>query len=116
VGVEYALNPAWTVRGGFGYEQSPITDLVRTPRLPDNDRYWYSVGATNRISNRLSADLAYSFIDVKDAPMSLTPTSGNPFYNGAVTYNGTASSHIHIISLGVKYRWDDPPATALLTK
>jgi long-chain fatty acid transport protein len=116
VGAEYALSPAWTVRAGFGYEQSPITDLVRTPRLPDNDRYWYSVGATNWISSRLSADLAYSFIDVKDAPMNLSPGSGNPFYNGAVTYTGTAVSHIHIISLGVKYRWDDPPKSALLTK
>jgi len=115
-GLEYALNPAWTLRAGFAYEQSPITDLVRTPRLPDNDRYWYSVGATNKISNRLSTDFAYSFIDVKNTSMSLSPTSGNPFYNGAVTYNGTASSHIHIISLGVKYRFDDPPSAGLITK
>jgi len=26
------------VRGGGGYEKSPITDTVRIPLLPDNDR------------------------------------------------------------------------------
>ena len=30
--------PQLAVRGGVGFEKSPITDQVRTPRLPDNDR------------------------------------------------------------------------------
>jgi long-chain fatty acid transport protein len=115
-GLEYAFTPSWTLRAGFGYEQSPITDLVRTPRLPDNDRYWYSVGATNKISNKLSVDLAYTFIDVKDAPMNITAASGNPFFNGAVNYVGSSSAHINILAVGVKYRWDDPATSSLVTK
>ena len=42
-------------------------DQVRVPLLPDNDRTWYSIGATNRITPSISVDLAYSFVDVKTA-------------------------------------------------
>ena len=115
-GLEYILNPAWTVRAGFAFEKSPVTDLVRTPRLPDNDRYWYSVGATNKVNNRLSIDLAYSFIDVVDTPINLTAGSCNPWFVTGASYVGTASSQVHILSLGVKCRWDDMPSAALITK
>ena len=66
VGLEYVATPTWTFRGGVGFEKSPITDQVRIPLLPDNDRTWYSVGATNKVTNIISVDLAYSFVDVKN--------------------------------------------------
>ena len=39
-GLEYAMNPNWTLRSGVAYEYSPIRDDTRGPRLPDNDRVW----------------------------------------------------------------------------
>jgi long-chain fatty acid transport protein len=110
VGVEYVATPTWTFRGGVGFEQSPVTDQVRIPLLPDNDRTWYSVGATNKVTNIISVDLAYSFVDVKNATVNVVP--GNPSFNGLVTYTGTAKSSISIFSLGVKFKLDDPPAVA----
>jgi long-chain fatty acid transport protein len=110
-GFEYVLTPAWTMRAGFAFEKSPITDQVRTPRLPDNDRYWYSFGLTNTVTSRLSIDLAYSFIDVKETPINISATSGNPWFNPAIgSYIGTASSHVNILSLSIRYRSDTPPA------
>ncbi|HWM49375.1 MAG TPA: outer membrane protein transport protein [Xanthobacteraceae bacterium] len=105
-GVEYDINTKWTLRAGFGYEQSPIVDRVRTPRLPDNDRYWYSFGATNRITERIVFDFGYSYIDVKDTPINITAASGSPWFAGGIAYTGTASSHVHILSFGAKYRWN----------
>jgi long-chain fatty acid transport protein len=110
VGVEYVATPTWTFRGGVGFEQSPVTDQVRIPLLPDNDRTWYSVGATNKVTNIISVDLAYSFVDVKNATVNVVP--GNPSFNGLVTYTGTAKSSISIFSLGVKFKLDDPSAVA----
>src|SRR6185503_15800859 len=46
VGGEYILSPQWTVRAGLAYEISPISDQVRIPLLPDNDRIWLSGGLT----------------------------------------------------------------------
>jgi long-chain fatty acid transport protein len=123
LGGEYIVDPSWTVRAGIAFEQSPITDSVRTPRLPDNDRMWYSVGLGYKPPqfHGVTVDLGYSFIDVKDTSLNLGPGSGNPWGTSATSpvYVGSAESHIHILSLGFRYQWDAEPAprkTALITK
>ncbi|MGH6682602.1 MAG: OmpP1/FadL family transporter [Pseudolabrys sp.] len=107
-GAEYQWSPQWTLRAGLAYEKSPITDDVRIPLLPDNDRYWASVGATYKVSNKLSLDAAYSHIFVKNTSINVVP--GNPWFNPltGIAYVGSVSSHIDIISVALKYRWDDP--------
>jgi long-chain fatty acid transport protein len=107
VGAEYMWSQALTLRGGVGYEISPITDQVRTPLLPDNDRFWLSAGGTYQWSPKLSFDLAYTHIFVKSTPINVTAASGNPWWNG-VDYIGDVSSHVDIISVAMKYRWDNP--------
>jgi long-chain fatty acid transport protein len=106
-GLEYVYSPSWIFRGGVGFEKSPITDQVRIPLLPDNDRTWYSIGLTNRVTPGISVDLAYSFIDVKTTPLNVVP--GNPWFNGAVTYVGTSRASVSIFSFGVKFKLDEPP-------
>lgn len=119
LGGEYMIDPAWTVRLGVAFEKSPITDNVRTPRLPDNDRMWYSAGFGYKppLFRGVTVDFGYSYIDVKDTPVNLGPGTGNP-WSGATTYTGSVSSHIHILSFGFRYQWDAEPAykTALVTK
>jgi long-chain fatty acid transport protein len=39
----------------------------RDPRLPDEDRYWFCLGATYRPSPASRFDVGYTFIHVKDA-------------------------------------------------
>jgi long-chain fatty acid transport protein len=105
LGAEYAWDRMLTLRGGVGFEKSPITDDVRMPLLPDNDRYWASVGATYKWSPKTTFDLAYSHLFVKSTPINVV--AGNPWFSG-VPYVGTANSHIDIISVSMRYRWDDP--------
>ena len=45
---------------------------------------------------------------MKEASINVVP--GNPSFNGAVTYTGTADSHFDIISVALKYRWDESGA------
>jgi len=108
LGAEYLLDPSWTVRAGIAFEKSPITDGVRTPRLPDNDRMWYSAGLSYKPPQfaGITVDLGYSFIDVKDTPINLGPGTGNPWTNGTGTYTGSVNSNINIISFGLRYQWD----------
>ncbi|MCB8820867.1 OmpP1/FadL family transporter [Microvirga rosea] len=108
VGGEYRINPAWTVRAGLGYEISPIELETRSPRLPDTDRVWLSVGTTYNWSDQLSFDLAYTHIfSVGNTDINLAP--GNPTFatRGAVLA-ANVDSKVDIISAGVKYRWDNP--------
>lgn len=125
LGGEYIVSPDWTVRAGIAFEKSPITDGVRTPRLPDNDRMWYSVGATYKhpTIHGLIFDAGYSYIDVKDTSINITAASGNPWYvtgpGVGGSYVGSVESHIHILSVGLRYQWDGAPEvkkTALITK
>lgn len=118
LGAEYQWTDRLTVRGGLGYEISPITDDVRIPILPDNDRFWLSVGASYEIYRGLVADLAYSHIWVRDPSINISPTSGNPWFDGT-TYVGNVDAHVDILSLAIRFRLGEPAApakTALITK
>lgn len=113
LGGEYVIDPSWTVRAGVAFEKSPITDDIRTARIPDNDRMWYSVGASYKPASikGLTFDVAYSFIDVKSASICMGATSGCPTnpWSGAATYIGSVKSTVNIVSLGLRYQWDADP-------
>lgn len=44
VGAAYQVSPEFTVRLGFGIDESPTTDALRSPRSPDNDRTLIGLG------------------------------------------------------------------------
>lgn len=106
-GAEYRWTERLTVRGGLGYEISPITDQVRTTRLPDNDKFWTSVGLSWKVAPFAHFDLAYTHLFVKDTNINISAASGNPSFNGSVTYIGTADSHVDIFSASLVVRFDD---------
>jgi long-chain fatty acid transport protein len=114
LGLEYLLTSAWNLRAGIGYEISPITDQVRVPLLPDNQRTWYSVGLTGNLTRYFSIDLAYSFINFISTPINIVP--GHPSFNGLVTYVGSASSHFSVISLALRYKFDVPAAPLIVKR
>jgi long-chain fatty acid transport protein len=109
LGAEYQWNPQLALRAGVGYEISPVTDTVRGPAIPDADRTWLSIGGSYKYNAKTSFDLAYSHVFVKNAPINITNAS-NPFFalGGGTTYTGNVDSHLDIISVALKYRWDDP--------
>ena len=82
-GTEYAWSAATTLRAGVGYEISPISDEVRNVALPDNDRIWLSVGASTKLTDRITVDLAYyasireGFTDRDVCPGSDPPGGGS---------------------------------------
>jgi long-chain fatty acid transport protein len=120
VGAEYVVDAKTTLRGGVGYEISPVSDRVRTPILPDNDRIWLSAGASYRILPNFIMDVGYSHIWVKDPNINISAASGNPWFNPltGITYTGNASVGINIYSVGFRYMFDapPPPVAPLMTK
>lgn len=102
VGAEYAWNDQLTLRGGVGYEWSPMDDANRGFRLPDDDRLWLSVGGSYEASERMSFDLGYSFLTTFDTDLS-PAGAGGPVTNGP--FGGSADAVVHIFSAGLKYRF-----------
>jgi long-chain fatty acid transport protein len=108
-GFEYQWSPKLALRGGVGFERSPIDERTRGTRLPDNDRLWVSAGATYNWTERLSVELGYSHIFVDEAPINLVP--GNPTFNPALgTFIGIGEGQVDIISVALRYRLVPPPA------
>jgi len=69
----------WTLRGGFAYDESPITSRVDvTPRIPDADRYWVAIGVGIRPTTRIRVDLSYAHIfSPQISTRNVDPTTGN---------------------------------------
>ncbi len=76
VGAEFKLNDSWALRGGVAYDETPTSLLHRTPRLPDANRIFYSVGATWKLSDAFDVNFAYTRIEPRD-PKIDTVASGS---------------------------------------
>jgi len=67
VGLDYAVNDRLTLRTGVQYDPTPTPDAGRTARVPDGDRWLYSVGATAKVTPTLQLDAALTYIDFQDS-------------------------------------------------
>jgi long-chain fatty acid transport protein len=70
-GANYQLTPQWKLRGGLAFDQSPVPDAFRTPRLPDEDRTWLAAGAQWAFAPNATLDFGLAYIFVKDASSNL---------------------------------------------
>ena len=112
LGLEYQFLPQWTVRTGVAFEESPVTDATRHPRLPDNDRVWLSAGLGYKWNEKLSFDLSYTHIFVDDAKINIVP--GHQDFD-RLPLVAEAEGSVDIISVAIKYRWDTPVVAAVPT-
>ena len=99
VGANYRYSDKWIFRGGLAYDQSPVRDAQRTPRLPDNDRTWVAIGAQYRFSPSLAIDLAWAYIFVRDP--SMNQNDGSTATNGLIS--GSYRSNVNIVGLQLTY-------------
>lgn len=97
IGFNYHLNPAWTLRSGFAYDESPVPNAkARTFRVPDSDRYWLTVGVSYRRNPNLNFNLAYAHVFMKDGLIEREDPFGH-------TIRGRFESQIDIIS--AEFQW-----------
>ena len=101
VGVEYDISPAFTLRAGVGQDESPTNDATRTPRLPDNDRMLYSIGASWNVSDHLSIDAAYQRINIDDPEVNLGVHAPSDLSTLTGTYSGSAN----LFGVSMQYRF-----------
>lgn len=71
LGANYKLNHQWTLKGGVAWDQSPVdSNKYRPTSLPDNDRYWVSVGAQYNYSERTTIDVGYTHLFLKSTTIA----------------------------------------------
>jgi long-chain fatty acid transport protein len=94
-GANFKLNDAWKLRAGVAYDETPVPDETRTPRLPDGDRTWASIGAQWKFSETMRLDAAYTHLFVSDVP--LDQNAGSTSAYGLL--NGQQTSNINILGV-----------------
>lgn len=100
IGASYQIDHQWKWRLGLAYDQSAVRLQHRTPRIPDSDRIWYSTGLNYQYNDRLSFDLAYTYIKAHDAHLD-TKLTGNG--GSHVTAEYTNSVQLFGLSLNYKF-------------
>lgn len=99
IGAEYKLNERWTLRGGIARDDSPVSLPHRTPRMPDQDRQWYSIGATWAASDNFDITASYSRIQLVDTPVVGIASSSGSYISGE--YDGGADNY----GISAQYRF-----------
>lgn len=107
VGTQYRFDKHWTVRAGFEYDESPVDNNDRTPRIPDQDRYWLAVGVGYNLSDSFSFDLAYSHIFVPDFSIDDTEVTTGSLAGVPVgsTLSGNYEADANIFSAQATWRF-----------
>lgn len=93
VGANYQYNDRIKLRGGLALDKSPVPSIqLRTPRTPDTDRTWVSVGGNYTLNKTMNVDLGYTHIFMDETPIDNTSTD-----NGYAV-RGLYDSSVDIIS------------------
>lgn len=77
IGATYLVNDALKLRAGLAFDESPIPEETRTPRIPDGDRYWVSIGASYAPAPWLEVSAGYTHIFVEDTEVRLDGTGAD---------------------------------------
>lgn len=67
LGASYQIDHQWKARFGIAYDEAAVKLADRTPRIPDSNRIWYSAGLGYQYNENLSFDMAFTYIQAKEA-------------------------------------------------
>lgn len=94
VGATHHYSDKLTLRAGVAYDQTPVpSSNVRTLRIPDSDRIWFSCGASYEISPKSQIDFGYTYVKAVDSHI-------NELASGNGAFVGDSTGHSHVLGLG----------------
>ena len=92
VGANYKWSNKSKLRLGMAYDKTPSKDETRTPRLPDQDRFWLAAGVQYRVSKSGMLELGYAHEFIRDASVNVAvPLAG--------TLSGKFANQADILSI-----------------
>src|SRR6266700_3484481 len=101
VGAVHRYDDAWSIKTGLAYDQTPVNDTDRTPRLPDQNRLWLSFGGQYKLLKDGTLDFGYAHLFIKNA--SINQNAGSTAANGLLA--GTYKGSVDILGAQFAYRF-----------
>ena len=102
-GATYRHSEDLVFRAGVAYDETPIPDATRTPRIPGADRYWTAVGADHNPAPWLSLNASFTHIFVDDGDVNLSATDPGNRFRG--NYRAEYDNAIDIITVSAKVKF-----------
>ncbi len=100
VGAQWQFTPDISLRGGYSFDPTPVSDPFFTPGIPDRDRHLFTLGAGYDVNKAMTLDVAYMYVYFVDLnQIASTATAADRLRNG--NYSGTA----HIFAGSMTYRF-----------
>ncbi|MDQ8187832.1 outer membrane protein transport protein [Pelagicoccus sp. SDUM812002] len=100
LGASYKFNDRLMGRFGLAYDESPVpNDEVRSPRIPDEDRKWISLGLSVAATKQLDLHFAYLSIIVDD------PMIDNTSHSAGQRLYGKIDASVSLLSMGLSRRF-----------
>jgi long-chain fatty acid transport protein len=110
IGGEWYARKDLTFRLGFAYDETPIqSDKFRTPRIPDNDRYFLGTGLRWSPTSYMDIDFGYAHLFVNDPRVDVTDGQGH-------NLRGVFDASVDIVSASVTLRWGGPRETTQVSE
>lgn len=90
LGANYSPCKRWKLKSGVAWDETPIqSDLDRTHRVPDNNRFWVGFGVQYEINRCLVVDAGYTHLFVRhytaDQTKEITLANGGVLTSHAIT-------------------------------
>lgn len=77
IGANWQATEQLKLRTGIAYDQSPIPEATRGPRIPGADRTWVSAGIGYELSPNFVIDAAYTHIFIDDSTVNAATFTAN---------------------------------------
>jgi len=101
LGASYQATDDLKLRTGLAYDETPIADAYRTPRIPGEDRLWVSLGAGYQLGESLHLDGAYAHLFISDSKMQKSAANAEDTARGTVV--GEFENAVDIVSVQLAY-------------
>lgn len=101
IGAEFEVSDRFVLRAGLARDETPTNNETRTPRLPDADRDWISVGLTWAPSDTWEVNAGYTRIMVDDPTVDLDAQIGT----SGSTLRGSFAADVNLFGLSAQYRF-----------
>lgn len=104
-GADYVVSPRWTVRGGLYYDETPTQNGRRNPSVPDANRVSLNAGASYRLGERTTIDMAVEYIDFEQSSLDRQRVAfeGTPVATGILTDGVLASGRAITLGVGARF-------------
>jgi long-chain fatty acid transport protein len=106
IGFEWYASKVLTLRLGFAYDETPVRSAqTRTPRIPDNNRYFVSTGLQYKPTPWVALDVGYAHLFADSPDVNFTYPEGH-------NLRGSFDAGVDIVSASVTFLWGGPKAVA----